>query len=133
MSPDVLGVVRGLMTHKTLNKEADIRFACRRLLGIPTEHTPAADLQWAIVKWALKHHILIDMGFYSHDAWIYRGETYGKDSEFTITAEGAPLYVLYYDGDSKALVEFENLVLRYGFRFEMGYHWSFHFYKKEKT
>ena len=90
------------------------------------------ELGWDIWRWAYRHKPTTDFAMYSAESWAARHESVGMKAVFTITCEGAPLRVLYYDeADTKAKEEFDEIVGKHGFYYEWGYHWSMHFYKLE--
>lgn len=71
-----------------------------------------------------KNELDSDIGIYTSEEWIARGEEYLTDSDFVITSEGGLHFILNY-GDAG---EFYDLVDSFGYIMEMGHSWSYGFY-----
>lgn len=77
----------------------------------------------------------VDYTFYTHAQWKRRGEKWGNDSVCTLTGEGGLFHALNSYGDPSfdaAMFELLSAIANvYGLWWEMGYHWTVHFYWKD--
>ena len=103
------------------------------------------DFRVALVEW-LRHGTDTDLWGSSHPTqspycrlytqrqWHDRGEPYGNSAVGgTIVTEGGPLFAAVNygypaDGDSQLLEKFTHFLATHGYWFELGFHWSLHFY-----
>lgn len=98
------------------------------LVSVAPAGSPEHALQWAIINFAFKHGCLVDMAFYSPAQWQAAKETMGMQAVFTLTCEGPLLHTIYTSRDEAPKAEFEEIVEKHGFWYELGHHWSRHFY-----
>ena len=80
--------------------------------------------------WLEKNDIMGETHFYTIEEWLEREEEYHNESEFVITTEGGLFYILNF-GDQKQHLEFEDIVLSFGFFYELGNAWNIGFYYDE--
>ena len=102
---------------------------------MPTKTPHIDDIPNAVFAWLKTKKLSFEAKLYTPEAWRARAEKYGSDSLFTITSEG-PLNRLINYPDSKADVKlinsFEKYLEKLGIYYELGYAWSFHFYRVSK-
>jgi hypothetical protein len=93
------------------------------------------DALWKWLKRQRTWDLTYDAGIYSQYAWDTRkNEPYGRGALFTITSEGPLSRTINqpsHPDDFKLIERFHGEVARLGLHYEMGYHWSFHFYPDE--
>lgn len=80
--------------------------------------------------WLEKNDLTSETHFFTIEEWQEREEEYHTESEFVITTEGGLYYILNF-GDEKQYLEFEDLVLSFGFFYELGNAWNIGFYYEE--
>ena len=85
-----------------------------------------------------------DTRFHTQHEWdVERGETIGSGAICTITSEGELYQLLnayqtptktdmYFDKGKRGIDKFNDLCAKYGFWFEPGFAWSYHFYPIDK-
>jgi len=90
----------------------------------------------AVLDWIKRHDLLgPDVHLYTPEAWARRGEPYGRNAIFTITAEGPLNHLINAPEtreDRRLIASLNRLLERRGLWYEQGYSWSFHFYRDER-
>ncbi len=81
----------------------------------------------ALRLWFEKNDLSRETHFYTIEEWRQREEEYHNESDFVITTEGGLFYILNF-GDEKQYLEFEDLVLSFGFFYELGNAWNIGFF-----
>lgn len=100
------------------------------------EPDPVGPFRRAMSRWIDWHNVRSDVGYYSADDWKRRGEKYGEGAPIHMTIEGPLNHILNYpesEEDDDIGSDFYAFADDLGYRPEMGYAWSVHFYPKEGT
>ena len=80
----------------------------------------------AVAEWLTKEGWLGDAEFYTVEQWQSRDEDFLTDSLLILVIDGSTLHtMLNFGGDHE---EFDDLVLSFGFYYELGNHWNMGFY-----
>ena len=93
------------------------------------------DLQRRILVWLKERDLEHGVTIYSQDKWKERGEKYGNDALFTLTAEGTFNHIMNYpEGKAafKIIDDWNAFLDTLGVWAEQGYSWTWHFYPTEK-
>ena len=85
-------------------------------------------LKKQLTDWLRRNELDSDLSFWSQTQWRQRGEDYLDDAEFVITTEGSLCFLLNYAFGDPKVDEFQDLLLSFGFWFEMGHSWSIGIY-----
>jgi hypothetical protein len=91
------------------------------------------DLRQSVQRWMEKHDLAGHALWYSAPEWRDRREDYGNDAALTLVIDGTPMHRLLNRpsaADRPLFDEFTFLVAALGYRCELGYSWSAHFYPR---
>jgi hypothetical protein len=82
-------------------------------------------------EWLAKHDWLKgDAKVYTTEQWRERGEQYGRTAFATLTLDGSPMYeMVNYGNMEKTHEEFNELLRKNGFYYELGYAWAMNIYE----
>jgi hypothetical protein len=82
-------------------------------------------------EWLASHEYMKgDAKIYTTQEWRDRGEKYGRGAFCTLTLDGSPLYnMVNYMEMPKLHEEFQEMLRKNGFYYDLGYAWSMHIYE----
>ena len=94
-----------------------------------TQRVSVQELERKVQAW-INYRELGRVRFVSKADWQKRGETVCPNAELTMITEEAQRLVhsLNYEIDDELWAEFDKLLERLGYWFELGFVWSVHFY-----
>lgn len=99
-------------------------------LGIHARLSPQY-FKFCLMGWMTTVEVsLKSVVFYPQSGWLLRKEEYGNDAPLTMVIDGSELLpaLNYHGGQLKE--EFDKICEDLGYRYELGFCWSVHFYPK---
>jgi hypothetical protein len=85
--------------------------------------TPTNEAKQRIEYWLRAHDLWHNCRLYSREEWTARGEDFGDDDDFHLTAEGG----LQDLAGTEVETRFYEFVSSLGYHTEQGFSWSWHF------